>query len=234
MVLGIMQPYLFPYIGYYQLINAVDKFVVYDDVNFIKQGWINRNRILLNCNEHIFTVPLSNVSSFQAINKTEINYKLFPAWKAKFLKTLAQSYTKAPNYAAVSELIDNTLSQNQATISQMAATSIVETCQYLGIEKKFVLTSEIYHNNDLKAYERVIDICKKEGAIAYINPVGGQELYSKEIFMDAGLKLNFIKSKSVTYPQFNCAFVPWLSIIDLLMFLSKEEILAFINSCELI
>ena len=210
MILGIMQPYLFPYIGYFQLITAVDKFVVYDDVSFIKQGWINRNRILLNCTDHIFTVPLSNASSFQNINNTEINYKLFPAWKAKFMKTLAGAYGKAPYYKEAAALIDDMLSQNQPTISQMAVTTITGTCDYLGLKKDFVTTSAGYNNNDLKAYERVIDICKKENAQAYINPIGGQELYSREIFEKEGLRLNFIKSKGITYQQFNCTFVPWL------------------------
>ncbi len=234
MVLGIMQPYLFPYIGYYQLVHAVDKFVVYDDVNFIKQGWINRNRILVNCSDHIFTVPLANQSSFQTISNTEINYKLFPQWKSKFMKTIAGSYSKAPNYTEAAGLIENMLSQNQATISQMAATTIVDIYRYLGLEKEFVLTSAIYKNDDLKAYERVIDICNKENASAYINPIGGQELYSKDIFSQAGLTLNFIRSNKVVYPQFNCEFVPWLSIIDLLMFLSKEQIREYLSAYELI
>jgi hypothetical protein len=234
MDLGLMQPYLFPYVGYYQLINSVDKFVVYDDVSFIKQGWINRNRILLNCKDYIFTVPLANASSNAAINKTEINYNLYSGWKGKFMKTLAQSYAKAPNYPAAAELIDSILSQNQPTISLLATDSIVSTCNYLGLKKDYVLTSTGYNNNELRAYERVIDICKKEGASRYINPIGGQELYSREVFTNVGLQLNFIKSKSVTYPQFNCAFVPWLSIIDLLMFLSKEQILEYLSAYELI
>ncbi len=229
-----MQPYLFPYIGYYQLVHAVDKFVVYDDVNFIKQGWINRNRILVNCKDHIFTVPLANQSSFQTIAATEINYKLFPQWKSKFMKTLAGSYSKAPNYNEAAALIENMLSQNQPTISQMATTTIVDIYQYLGLKKEFVLTSAMYNNGELKAYERVIDICKKENATAYINPIGGQELYSKEIFTDSGLALNFIKSNKIVYQQFNCEFVPWLSIIDLLMFLSKEQIREYLSAYELI
>ena len=234
MTLGIMQPYLFPYIGYFQLINSVDKFVIYDDVNFIKQGWINKNRILLNCNEYAFTVPLSNASSFQTIDKTAINYKLFPAWKDKFLKTLAQAYTKAPNYAVVAELVNNVLSQNQETISQMALTSIADIYSYLGLEKDIVPTSACYNNNEFKASERVIDICKKEGATAYINPIGGQELYAKAAFAAAGLQLNFIKSHKIEYPQFKCAFVPWLSIIDLLMLLSKEQIILYLSAYELV
>ena len=94
MKLAIMQPYLFPYIGYYQLINSVDKFIIYDDVNFIKQGWLNRNSILVNGKRNLFTVPLENQSSFTKINETLINQKFYPIWKKKFSRQLNKIITK--------------------------------------------------------------------------------------------------------------------------------------------
>lgn len=234
MKLGIMQPYLFPYVGYFQLIYAVDKFVVYDDVSYIKQGWINRNRILLNCKDHIFTVPLKNASSYQNINDTEINMNLYADWKKKFLKTITQSYAKAPYYSTVWALLNRVFDKEVTNISELATASITEVCAYLGINTPFEHTSAIYNNNELKAAERVIDICKTETATIYINPIGGKELYNKEVFKETGLDLFFIKSKPVTYAQFNCEFVPWLSIIDLLMFLPEEKILEYIQSYELV
>ena len=180
MKIGIMQPYVFPYIGYYQLINAVDRFVIYDDVAFIKQGWINRNKILLNGEGHVFTVPIKNASSFTTIAQTGINHDLYEGWKAKFLKTLLQAYAKAPYYKEVAALVTNVFNTKCDTISELAAESLVETCKYLGINTEFILTATGYGNKELRAKDRVIDICKKEKAAIYINPIGGKELYTKD------------------------------------------------------
>ena len=232
MKLGVMQPYIFPYIGYFQLINAVDRFVVYDDVTFIKQGWINRNRILLNGAAHIFTVPLKNASSFVTIEKTEINKALYDPWRNKFMKTLGQAYSKAPHYSMASALIDNVLTAGHDTINSLAADSIMQTCNYIGIKTSFIGTAAHYANNDLKAQERIIDICRKEEAQTYINAAGGRELYSKADFEKAGLTLKFIKTHSITYPQSGNDFVPWLSIIDVMMFNTPDRILGFLKECS--
>ncbi len=232
MTLGIMQPYIFPYIGYFQLINAVDKFVVYDDVSFIKQGWINRNKILLNRAEHVFTVPLKNASSFVTIGKTEINHALYAGWCGKFAKTLEQAYSKAPNYRPVRELVMGVLEERHNTISELAAKSITTTCGYLGVATEFVMTATHYNNGELKANERVKDICKKEKADAYLNANGGKELYSKDDFERAGLRLNFIRTNSITYPQWGGEFVPWLSIIDIMMFNTLEAVQVLLRECS--
>jgi WbqC-like protein family len=233
MTIGIMQPYIFPYIGYFQLISAVDKFVLYDDVMFIKQGWINRNRILLNGEPHVFTVPLKNASSFTAIAQTGINQQLYPGWKTKFFKTLSQAYAKAPQYTRVIELLEEVFYGPWQTIGELASGSVTATCRYLGITTPFVPTAIHYGNSDLKAEERVIDICRREGASVYINAAGGKELYSEDHFSRAGLGLRFIKSGSIVYPQFSATFVPWLSIIDVLMFNTPEDALRLINQYEL-
>jgi len=229
MKLGIMQPYIFPYTGYFQLINAVDRFVVYDDVAFIKQGWINRNRILLNGAEHIFTVPLQNASSFTTIAQTLINQDLYAGWRTKFFKTLIQAYIKAPFFADTFDLITNVFNRPCNTISELASASIFETCKYTGINTEFILTATGYGNNNLKAEYRVIDICKKEKADIYINPVGGKALYSKADFEQAGLVLNFIRPGNISYKQFNHTFVPGLSVIDVMMYNSPGEIKGFLN-----
>lgn len=235
MRLGIMQPYLFPYLGYFQLINVVDKFIFYDDVNFIKQGWVNRNKILLNGNEFLFTIPLEKESSFKLITETEINGDLFKNWKIKFNRTLTQSYKKAPYFEKVYELISNSLEINSLAISDLACDGINLVCNYLGIKTKCVKSSEQNYNNDiLKASDRVIDICLKEFAVEYFNPIGGKELYAKEEFLLKGLKLHFIWSKLRPYKQFKNDFVPSLSIIDVLMFNSKNEILNMLDYYEIV
>jgi len=104
-----MQPYFFPYIGYFQLVAAVNKFVIYDDVNFIKRGWINRNNVLINKKSNLFTVPLIKASQNTLINDTKINLKFYNIWKVKFLRSLEQSYKKAPYFTEVYNLIKNVL-----------------------------------------------------------------------------------------------------------------------------
>jgi hypothetical protein len=234
MTLGIMQPYLFPYIGYFQLINAVEKFVIYDDVNFIKQGWINRNRILLNGNAHLFTVPIKSISSYKAINEVEVDQKGFSQWKAKFYKTLDTAYRKAPHYKETIDLVTTVFEAPARTINEMASKSILTVCEYLNFSTCFVVSSIIYNNAHLKAQERVLDISLRENATTYINAAGGSELYSKKVFADNGITLKFIHTKAVHYQQSSEPFVPHLSILDLLMFNSKECVRQFLNCYELV
>jgi len=228
-----MQPYIFPYIGYFQLLHAVDKFIVYDDVTFIKQGWINRNNILLNGRPHMFTVPLVNASSNTRICDTQVSGKV--NWDTKFLKTLEQAYKKAPYYKEVIPIIADVVSgDRESGIAGLAVKSIQATANYLGISTDIQPTSTGYANNHLAAQSRVLDICRQEHASHFINPIGGTELYSKEDFRTAGLKLSFIKTHTVTYPQYKNEFVPWLSIIDILMFNSPEAVMELMNKYELV
>lgn len=232
MRIAIMQPYLFPYIGYFQLINSVERFVIYDDVTFIKQGWINRNNILLSDKPFLFTVPLLNASSFTYIKDTAISYKA--PWVDKLLKTIEQAYRKAPYYNSVVALVEKTLRGHQETIGGMATDSIVAVGEYLGLNTEIITGSAVYANQHLAAQERVIDICRQEKANQYHNPVGGQILYTKEDFAKNDIQLNFIKTPLLPYKQFKEPFVPWLSIIDVLMFNSPTDTLTLIQNYELI
>jgi len=228
-----MQPYIFPYLGYFQLIKASDKFVIYEDVTFIKQGWINRNNILVNGDSLLFTVPLKDVSSYKQINATLVNERNYDKWKNTFYKTIEQSYVKAPYSAEVLPIIRDVLDSNHKFVSQLASKSILRVCEYLNFNKEFG-SSDIYNNNNLKSSERIIDICKKENADTYINPAGGKELYSKSIFKDNGIDLFFLKSLNTVYKQFNNDFIPSLSIIDVLMFNSPKSLNNLLEQYELI
>ncbi|MCK9453171.1 MAG: WbqC family protein [Bacteroidales bacterium] len=234
MKIAVMQPYLFPYVGYFQMINAVDKFVFYDDVNFIKQGWINRNKILLNNKEFLFTVPLKKANSFCLIKDTLINKNFYERWKTKFQLTINQNYQKAPNYTEVDKLINNILNKRYNTISELAIESVITISKYLGLKTEFFISSKRYENIDLEREDRLVDICKKENATNYVNALGGQELYNKESFKEKGIELSFIKSLTIEYKQFNNEFVPFLSIIDLLMFNSVEEVKKMLDNYNLI
>ncbi|MBB6005300.1 WbqC family protein [Arcicella rosea] len=232
MKIAIMQPYIFPYIGYFQLINAVDKFIIYDDVSFINKGWINRNRILVNGKDSLFTIPLKEASQNKLINSIEVNWD--SAWKSKFLKTIEQSYKKAPYYQQILPLIEDLLNTEKSIFSEIIFENLTQICQYLGIKTEIVPSSSIYQNTALKAQERIIDICEQEKIDTYINPIGGLELYDKAAFQTIGKELFFIKSKAICYTQFKNEFVPWLSIIDVLMFNSLEQISVLLNDYELV
>jgi len=219
MKLGIMQPYFFPYIGYFQLINAVDKFVLYDDVNFIKQGWINRNRILLNGQPHYFTLGLKNASSYKKINEIEISINA-----DKLLKTIYQAYNKTPYFYNIYPIIAEILNYKELNLAKFVSNSIFKISSYLGIDTEIIVSSEKSISNELKSKERVLAICNFFGAANYLNAIGGVDIYSKEEFSNYGIKLYFIRPNEITYQQFKDNFITNLSIIDVIMFNSKETI----------
>jgi hypothetical protein len=232
MKIAIMQPYLFPYIGYFQLINAADKFVILDDVNFINRGWINRNRILVQDKAHLFTVPLREVSQNKLIKDLQISEQ--NNWKAKFTKTIEMNYRKAPFFDDIYNVLKDIIDSNKTLLNSFILYSILKINDYLGIKTPIVDTSSIYENQSLKGEERIIDICLKEKAKIYINPIGGKDIYSKDKFLSKGISLHFLKPEFVTYKQFDNEFVPWLSIVDVLMFNSRAKVKNMLNDYTLL
>ena len=218
MKLGIMQPYFMPYIGYFQLIKAVDEYVVYDDVNYIKGGWINRNNILVNGEKKLFTIILRGASPYKLINEIEIGDDF-----KKFLKTIQLSYSKAAYFDEVIILIEKIISFNNKNLSDFTANSILEIINFLDIKTKVHISSNLEKNISLKGKDKVINICEKLGATSYYNAIGGQALYEKNEFKAHGIDLFFLKSEIETYNQYNNCYIPNLSIIDVLMHNSKKE-----------
>jgi predicted GNAT family acetyltransferase len=233
--IAINQPYIFPYLGYFQLIYSADSFIFYDDVNFIKQGWINRNKILVGGEAMLFTVPLQNQSSFTTIMDTKINKALYAKWCNKFIKTLEQNYKNAPFYEPVSEMVFAVLNSEHVFISDLAIDSVVKVFSYLGIDCKIERASQLPQGfKDLERSNRLIAIAKSMGYSNYINPIGGQELYKKEFFEENGVTLSFLSPSITNYKQFEADFVPGLSIIDVLMFNSKKEVLQMMSGYNII
>lgn len=230
--IAIMQPYFFPYIGYWQLINAVDEFVILDDVNFIMRGYINRNSILLNGKAHLFSIPLEKPSQNKLINETKLNFSTKD--KETFLKTITIAYKKTPYYNEVFPLIEKIILNSEVDLTKYIKNSIEIITKYLNIDTKVLLSSEISKDNNLKAQARIIEINKQLNSNHYINPIGGLELYNKNDFEKEDILLNFLKTNIIAYPQFKNEFISNLSIIDILMFNSKEEIKEMLNDYELI
>lgn len=232
MKVGIMQPYFFPYLGYWQLINAVDKYVIYDDVNFIKNGWINRNNILLNGKKHLVTLPLEGASPFLLINQIKTTSRTKD--KEKVLKTIVQSYKKAPYFEDVISIIENTVLNDSEFICNALIYSIKSVIAYLGINTEIIISSELDKDISLSSEDKVIHICKLLNASNYLNAVGGQELYNKSNFEKQNLQLSFLKMNQISYKQFDNDFVPNLSMIDVLMFNSPASIKEMLNDYEVI
>ena len=222
MRMGIMQPYLFPYVGYFQLINAVDKFVLLDDVHFIKKGWINRNSILVNQKKFLFTIPLQKASQNKLINELKIISE--DNWKRNLLKTITTAYRNAKCFNTVIPLLQKIILSEKEYIADMAYYSLIEITNYLSINTEIVKSSTIYANRDLKAQARLIDICSKETCCCYINAIGGEKLYDRFAFAQSDIQLLFLEPRLKYYKQFKTQFIPGLSIIDLLMHNTVDEL----------
>lgn len=215
MKLGIMQPYFMPYIGYFQLIAAVDVFVVYDNIKHTKKGWINRNRMLLNSADAMFSVPLRKDSDTLNVVQRQLAADFN---RNKLLSQFRGAYSKAPHFAETFKLLEIVVCCEDDNLFQYIHHSLVEICRHLGIETEIKVSSSIPINHDLKGQDKVLALCKALKADTYINAIGGTDLYDRGEFHAHEIELQFIKAKPFEYVQFSAPFVPWLSIIDVLMF----------------
>lgn len=234
MKIAIMQPYIFPYIGYWQLINAVDTFVILDDVNFIMRGYINRNNILIDGNSKLFTISLSGSSQNKLISETKLAFS--DKERQTFLKSFQMAYKKAPYFDDFYPILEDIILTKTDDLTDFLYKSLVKTLAYLGMNKTILRSSQIKKDNSLRAEDRIIAICKELNTDMYINPIGGMSLYSKENFNKEKMELRFIKTlfDEIKYPQFKNDFVPNLSFLDVLMFNSKEQITNMLSKYTLI
>lgn len=232
MKLGIMQPYFMPYIGYWQLMNLVDQYVIYDDVNFIKGGWINRNRILVNGAPKYFNVPMLGSSSNVLINEVRVDHNA--AVTRKSLRSIEGAYKKAPYFDIVNPMLEEILWCGEDNIAKYIEHSFRVICKYLDIRTELIVSSDLDKDTTLKGQDKVIAICRLLGATEYYNAIGGRELYSYEAFREHGLQLKFVETKNIVYQQFDNTFQPNLSIIDVMMFNSRDKIREYLESYTLI
>lgn len=223
MKLGIMQPYFFPYIGYWQLINAVDVYVIYDDVNYKKRGWINKNYISINGEAKAIAIRTLKVSQNKYINEIEVD--LNDVYLNKLLKTIKEAYSKAPYFEEVYSMVENIILYKEVNLAKFLTNSILEICAFLKINTKIMASSDLKKNSQLKGQDKILEICKLCSANEYVNAAGGISLYSATDFQMHGIDLRFIKPTDITYTQkSNDEFLPNLSIIDIMMFNSVEKI----------
>lgn len=231
--IAIMQPYFFPYIGYFQLINSVDEFIIYDNIEYTKKGWINRNRILCDGRDKLITLPVKKGSDYLNV----VDRELSESWekdKNSIFKVINSSYNKSPYFNSVFELISLCLNSKEKNLFNFIYDSLVLVNKYLGIKTPIIISSTLDIDHSLKSQNKVLSICKNRNANVYINSIGGTHLYNKDEFSKNGICLNFIKSNSIIYKQFFNDFIPWLSIIDVMMFNPKETISEYLNSYVLL
>lgn len=230
-IIGIMQPYFMPYIGYWQLISAVDVFVVYDNIQYTKKGWFNRNRFLKNGKDALFSISLKKDSDYLNVDERFISSEFD---KKKLIAQFQNAYAKAPYLKEIMSLIEEIIMFDENNLFKYVLNSINKICKYIDIDTKIVVSSSLDINHQLKSKKKVMAICNALNADEYINPMGGIELYDKDEFKAENIKLNFIKSNEIEYKQFDNAFIPWLSILDVMMFNDKNEITKMLKGYTLI
>lgn len=221
MRVAIMQPYLLPYIGYFQLIAAVDRFVIYDTVKYTKKGWINRNRFLRNGEAITFTLPLAGGADDLDIRERRVASDFAPD---KLCAQIAGAYRRAPFFAETMPLVETILRLKAENLFGHLHAALRLACAHLHIATPILVASEVEGTTDLRRQDRVLDLCSRLAAELYINPIGGTELYDPAAFAARGMTLRFLKARPHSYPQFGQPFVPWLSILDPLMFLGREGV----------
>lgn len=228
--LAVMQPYLFPYIGYFQLLAAVDRFIFYDDVSYIKGGWINRNRLLLSGQVSWFTLPLSGASPHSKIN--EVHVQPNGTWRRKLLASVRQSYGKAPYFGSAYALLEGIVLSEESSLSALARESVMAVAGHLGLDTEFAVSTGRYDNENLRGSDRILDICRQERAVEYHNLPGGTALYSARQFASAGVDLHFVQPRLGEYSQLAAPFKPGLSILDVLMFNDRMSSLRLLGSTD--
>lgn len=235
MKLGIMQPYFFPYIGYFQLINYADKWVVFDVVQFIRHGWINRNRILKPSEGwQYITVPLKKYRRETPIKDILISGET--DWQDRIFRQLEHYKKKAPYYSQVLDYLEDCFSSKDTNILDLNIISLKKTCKYLGIKFDYSVFSEMNLEIDPVSHpgEWALKISEALNASEYVNPPGGREIFNKKQFEEANIDLNFLEVNLKEYNQRRSTFEDGLSMIDVMMFNSPEEINEFLDDYSII
>ncbi len=231
--LAIMQPYFLPYLGYFQLINAVDLFVVYDNIKYTKKGWINRNRFLLNGKDALFTIPIAASSDFLDVSQKSLAND-YTKESGHILARIRQAYRKAPQFGQIYPVIESIFTHDNRNLFGFIFHAIRTIVQLLDITTELIVSSSLDIDHQSKGVLKVLAICQKLQADTYINPIGGIELYAGQDFRASGVNLYFHNMEVVAYRQAGTEFISHLSIIDVLMFNSLPQVKAMLQQFKLL
>jgi hypothetical protein len=226
MRLAIMQPYFLPYIGYFQLIAAVDRFIVYDRIKYTKKGWINRNRMLRDGKDVTFSLPLKAGSDSLDVVERELATDFN---RDKLLNQFRGAYARAPQFEPTYALLERIVRCPDANLFGYIHHSLAAVCEHLRLRTPLQASSTVDFDNSLKGQDKVLAICKATCATQYLNAFGGTELYQREAFAAQGIELHFLQPQPCEYPQFGAGFVPSLSIVDVLMFNSTAQVCSLLT-----
>jgi hypothetical protein len=229
MMAAIMQPYFFPYIGYFQLIARADVFVFYDDVQYMKGGWINRNRIRRDGVASWLTLPVQSGSLSDKISDRSYRDS---GDAAKILRQVEEAYRKAPRFGQIFPLIQDIMAFEDANVAAFNINLLTRLASHLNLKTRLIRSSDIPKVESLAGQDRVIDICTRLGATHYVNAIGGRDLYQKAAFASAGLDLSFLQSNAAPLPDGEAA--PYLSIIDTLMLSTDTQLQAALANFRLL
>jgi len=221
-----MQPYFFPYIGYYQLAYSVDEFIFFDDVNFIKKGYINRNEILLNNERFRFNLPIHGISQFKKINE-HFYIKDF----RKFKNHLTSAYRDAPFFMPVMSMVEEILHSDTFNVAEINSKTLIYVFQYLKIPRLFSFSSDLDISDSYSGEDRILEICKLKKCSSYHNAAGGRNLYKKENFSENNIDIRFMKNETKNYIQGNSRFIfeKNLSMLDVLMWCPPQKIVELLK-----
>jgi hypothetical protein len=229
---AIMQPYFFPYLGYLQLMCSCDLFVILDDVQYMKGGWINRNRILVGGQPGWLTFPVEKDSIQLQIN--ERSYAAGEGPRSTILAQLDNAYRKAPHHGSVMPLVEAVMAFEDTNVAGFNTNLLRTLHERLDLGCTLLVSSQLDKDPALTGQERVIDMCRRLGATQYINAIGGMALYDRESFGRHDIDLKFVRGWLAPYPQLGAPFVPGLSIIDVMMFNAPSELPALLDDYELV
>lgn len=232
---AIMQPYFYPYIGYFQLIQAADRFILFDDVQYIRHGWINRNRILKPVEGCQFIImPLAAHARGTLIKDIQIAEA--SKNKDKILRQIEHYKKIAPCYKTVRALMGDCFSTDQNTIAEMNGSYLKAVCDYIGIDFKIEISSQMNfdYSQVQDAGEWALRMCEQLQVTEYINPAGGMELFDNSQFEKSNIGLRFLQPSLRAYNQRRAYFEPGLSIIDVMMFNEPAAIKNLINDYQLV
>ena len=218
---AVMQPYFLPYIGYFQLVAAVDVFVVYDNIKYTKKGWINRNRLLAGGIDQTFTLPLRAGSDAEHVRGRFLADDFRPR---KLLDQFRGAYRSAPEFDRIYPLLERIILYPDRNLFSFIRHALEAVCAELDVRTEIRVSSSVGIDHELRHQDKVLALCAAMGATTYVNAIGGTELYASEDFAAQGVELRFIRPRPMEYAQFGQPFVPWLSIVDVMMFNSPDRV----------
>jgi hypothetical protein len=222
---AIMQPFFFPYLGYFSLMKHTDNWIVFDDIRYSNQAWGNRNRILKHpegwawinvpVKDHKRETFYSNI-----LIQNEIN------WKRKIINQFEYYKIHAPFYKDVLKIIQEVFSEDFSHLVDLNIHAMKKVCEYLKIDFKYTKFSEM--NLGINSVQHpgqwALEICKAIKSTNYVNPCEGHPIYDKKEYDDAGISLQFIINRVSPYDQKRAEFEARLSIIDVMMWNSVERV----------